>query len=62
MQAFTAGRDEHTTDELWLLEHPPVYTVGVAGRGAHLPRVANAIPTVNIDRGGQIPITGQARL
>ena len=54
MQAFSAARDDSTADELWLLEHPPVYTVGVAGRSAHLPRIANAIPLVHIDRGGQI--------
>ena len=62
MRAFTAGRDAHTTDELWLLEHPPVYTVGVAGRSAHLPRIDNAIPTVNIDRGGQITYHGPGQV
>ena len=62
MQAFTAARDERTVDELWLLEHPPVYTVGVAGRSAHLPRVANAIPVVSIDRGGQITYHGPGQV
>jgi len=62
MQAFTAGRDAGTKDELWLLEHPPVYTVGVAGRSAHLPRIANTIPTVNIDRGGQITYHGPGQV
>ena len=62
MQAFTAARDERTVDELWLLEHPPVYTVGVAGRSAHLPRVANAIPLVSIDRGGQITYHGPGQV
>ena len=62
MQAFTAARDENTVDELWLVEHPPVYTVGVAGRSAHLPRVANAIPVVHIDRGGQITYHGPGQV
>ena len=62
MQAFTATRDENTVDELWLVEHPPVYTVGVAGRSAHLPRVANAIPVVHIDRGGQITYHGPGQV
>lgn len=58
MQAFTTGRTEDTPDELWLVEHPPVYTVGVAGRSAHLPRVDNGIPVVFVDRGGQITYHG----
>ena len=62
MQAFTAGRDEDTADELWVLEHPPVYTVGVAGRSAHLPRIANGIPVVFIDRGGQITYHGPGQV
>ena len=62
MQAFTAERSETTVDEIWLLEHPPVYTVGVAGRSAHLPRVANAIPVVHIDRGGQITYHGPGQI
>ena len=62
MQAFTAARGENTADELWLLEHPSVYTVGVAGRSAHLPRVANAIPVVFIDRGGQITYHGPGQI
>lgn len=62
MQAFTAARDENAADELWLLEHPPVYTVGVAGRSAHLPRIANGIPVVFIDRGGQITYHGPGQV
>jgi len=58
MRAFTAGRDDRTADELWLVEHPPVYTLGVAGREQHLPRVASVIPLVRIDRGGQITYHG----
>ncbi len=62
MRDFTAARDERTVDELWSLEHPPVYTVGVAGRSAHLPRVANAIPVVHVDRGGQITYHGPGQV
>ena len=52
MQTFTAQRTANTADELWLLEHPPVYTVGVAGRLEHLPHAATSVPVVKIDRGG----------
>lgn len=58
MQAFTTDRVAGTADELWVLEHPPVYTLGVAGRSQHLPRVANGIPVVRTDRGGQITYHG----
>ncbi len=54
MQDFTAARHAGTADELWVLEHPAVYTVGLAGRAEHLPRGDNAVPVVHIDRGGQI--------
>jgi lipoyl(octanoyl) transferase len=54
MQAFTAGRGADTADELWITDHPPVYTVGVAGRPQHLPRLDNGIPVIRTDRGGQI--------
>ncbi|HKA39104.1 MAG TPA: lipoyl(octanoyl) transferase LipB [Burkholderiales bacterium] len=62
MQEFTAQRGPGTPDELWLLEHPPVYTLGVAGRTAHLPRVANSIPVVKTDRGGQITYHGPGQV
>jgi lipoyl(octanoyl) transferase len=58
MQAFTESRTADTPDELWVLEHPPVYTVGVAGRAEHLPQNSSAIPVVHIDRGGQITYHG----
>lgn len=57
MKRFTAARGPGTPDELWLLEHPPVYTVGQAGRDEHLPRGAS-IPVARIDRGGQITYHG----
>jgi lipoyl(octanoyl) transferase len=62
MQSFTANRSPDTRDEIWLLQHPPVYTVGVAGRNEHLPRVANDIPVLRIDRGGQITYHGPGQL
>ncbi len=54
MQDFTGRRAADTTDELWLTEHHPVYTLGVAGRSEHLPRVDCGIPVIKADRGGQI--------
>ena len=58
MRAFTAARTEDTRDELWLTEHAPVYTVGLAGRVEHYPRDSTSIPLVRIDRGGQITYHG----
>jgi lipoyl(octanoyl) transferase len=62
MQEFTARRDADTPDELWLLEHPPVYTLGVAGRPEHLLRADTGIPVIKIDRGGQITYHGPGQL
>lgn len=53
MQKFTAERDESTADELWFLEHPPVFTMGLNGKKKHLLDVGD-IPVINIDRGGQV--------
>ncbi len=58
MREFTLVRSDQTPDELWLLEHPPVYTVGIAGKPEHWPRVDNGIPLVRVDRGGQITYHG----
>jgi len=55
MRAFTAGRTESTADEIWLLEHPPVYTLG---QGARIPALSNSIPLVQADRGGEITYHG----
>lgn len=55
MRSFTLGRDDATPDEFWLLEHPPVYTVG---QGAALPAVANSIEIVKTDRGGDVTYHG----
>ena len=57
MRRFTDERTAATADELWALEHPPVYTVGLAGREEHFPR-GSAIPLERVDRGGQITYHG----
>jgi lipoyl(octanoyl) transferase len=62
MRNFTAQRNDSTPDELWLLEHPPVYTQGVAGKPEHLPRVDNGIPVIRTDRGGQITYHGPGQI
>jgi len=62
MQAFTAARDAATADELWLLEHPPIYTYGIAGRPAHLPQGHNDVPVLKVDRGGQVTYHGPGQL
>ena len=62
MQTFTAGRNAATQDEVWLLQHPPVYTLGLAGKAEHLLRADTGIPLVKIDRGGQITYHGPGQL
>ena len=62
MRAFTAQRTARTPDELWLLEHPSVYTYGVAGRDAHLPRADLGIPVIKVDRGGQVTWHGPGQI
>lgn len=61
MQAFTAGRRADTPDELWLCEHPPVFTQGLSGKPEHLLRDIG-IPVVQIDRGGQITYHGPGQV
>ncbi len=61
MQDFTAGRTAATPDELWLCQHPPVFTLGLAGKPEHLLRDIG-IPLVKIDRGGQITYHGPGQL
>jgi lipoyl(octanoyl) transferase len=61
MQAFTAARSATTPDELWLTEHPPIYTLGLAGRREHLLR-DNGIATLKVDRGGQVTYHGPGQL
>ena len=61
MLDFTAARTDETPDELWVCEHPPVYTLGQAGKPEHL-LVDNGIPLVKIDRGGQITYHGPGQV
>lgn len=61
MQVFTAARDEQTADELWLLEHHPVYTQGLAGKAEHVLNTGN-VPVVQTDRGGQVTWHGPGQL
>ena len=61
MQLFTAQRTGATADELWFLEHPPVFTLGMAGRREHLLAPGN-IPVVRTDRGGQVTYHGPGQL
>ncbi len=61
MQAFTAARGDETEDEIWLCQHPPVFTQGLAGKPEHLLRDIG-IPVVKIDRGGQITYHGPGQL
>ncbi|MFQ5486812.1 MAG: lipoyl(octanoyl) transferase LipB [Gammaproteobacteria bacterium] len=61
MQGFTAQRGAATPDELWLLEHPPVYTLGLGGREEHV-LAPGPIPVLRCDRGGQVTYHGPGQL
>ncbi len=61
MRDFTAARGPGTEDEIWLVEHDPVYTLGLAGRGEHLHDVG-AIPVVATNRGGQVTYHGPGQV
>ena len=61
MQAFTAQRDAQTPDEIWLVEHEPVYTQGLAGKPEHLLAAGN-IPVVASNRGGQVTYHGPGQV
>jgi lipoyl(octanoyl) transferase len=61
MQAFTAERTEATRDEVWFVEHPPVYTLGMRADRGHL-LAPGDIPVVQIDRGGQVTYHGPGQL
>lgn len=61
MREFTDQRTHNTADELWLLEHPPVYTLGQAGKEAHI-LDAGDIEVVHSDRGGQVTYHGPGQL
>ena len=61
MQAFTERRNPLTPDEVWLLQHPPVYTLGLGGKPEHI-LDAGATPVVKCDRGGQVTYHGPGQL
>ncbi len=61
MQAFTDRRSPETPDEIWLVEHPPLFTLGQAGRREHL-LDPGAIPVLAVDRGGQVTYHGPGQL
>lgn len=61
MQRFTDGRDGSTPDEIWYVEHPPVFTLGLNANREHLLRPGH-IPVVQIDRGGQVTYHGPGQL
>lgn len=61
MQAFTDQRDDETRDEIWLLQHEPVFTQGQAGKAEHLLATGD-IPVVQVDRGGQVTYHGPGQL
>ncbi|MCF6288332.1 MAG: lipoyl(octanoyl) transferase LipB [Proteobacteria bacterium] len=61
MQKFTNNRDGNTLDELWAVEHPPVFTQGQAGKAEHILN-AGEIPIIQVDRGGQITYHGPGQI
>lgn len=61
MQVFTAERDENSRDEIWVLEHHPVYTLGLNGKAEHILNAAD-IPVVQCDRGGQVTYHGPGQI
>lgn len=61
MQDFTDQRDEDTDDELWLVQHPPVFTQGQAGKAEHV-LAPGDIPVIQVDRGGQVTYHGPGQI
>ena len=61
MQAYTDERDENSRDELWLVQHPPVFTQGQAGKAEHL-LAPGDIPVIQVDRGGQVTYHGPGQI
>ncbi len=61
MQEFTKNRNENTTDELWVVEHAPVFTLGRNGKESHILK-SNDIPVIHVDRGGQVTYHGPGQL
>jgi len=62
MREFTAQRNSSTPDELWLLQHPPVYTRGLAADAGFGPKTDNGIPVVQVERGGEITYHGPGQV
>ena len=62
MQSFTNERLSTTPDELWILQHPPIFTLGLAGNPANLHRPINHIPLLEVDRGGEITYHGPGQI
>ena len=62
MRAFTDARTTETRDELWIVEHPPVFTLGLAADRGHLLAGAEAIPVVQTDRGGEVTFHGPGQV
>jgi lipoyl(octanoyl) transferase len=62
MRDFTQQRDGDTPDEIWVLEHPPVFTLGLAGDASNLHSPSNQIPLVQVDRGGEITYHGPGQI
>jgi lipoyl(octanoyl) transferase len=61
MQTQNRSRTADTADEIWLLEHPPVYTLGLAGKPEHVLNAGN-IPVIKVERGGQVTYHGPGQL
>ena len=61
MQALTDSRNENSADELWLVQHPPVFTQGQAGKAEHVLAPGN-IPVIQVDRGGQVTYHGPGQI
>ena len=62
MQVFTKERTNSAPDEIWVLEHPPVFTLGLAGDAGNLHSPSNQIPLVQVDRGGEITYHGPGQI
>ena len=62
MRTFTKQRDANTPDEVWVLQHPPVFTLGLAGDASHLHSPSQQIPLIQVDRGGEITYHGPGQI
>lgn len=62
MQKFTQLRDDSSKDEIWIVEHPSVFTLGLNGQRSHLLSTDKSIPVIKTDRGGQVTYHGSGQL